>query len=254
MAPEGGAYNKITQTLVVACETDSRSNKMRSSLAIYKYGSKSPLYPSIQSALQPSGLPIPWSALSGLSAKKSVKNTLYSIEDSAYKSSRIFTIDVSSTPAIITKALVIKDTNDVFKQFPTTGDFSDTELANMINADRTVNLDPEGISAFGQGFWIASEGGGDAGAALKSFNLLFKVNLLGDIEEVVSLPSSVNLLQKQYGFEGVTQEGDFLIVAFQRAWGSEFNPRLGLYNVVTKIWKFVFYPLDAPESQYGASF
>ena len=254
MAPEGGAYNKITQTLVVACEVDDRSKKIRSSIAIYKYGSKSPLYPSIQSALQPSGLPIPWSALSGLSAKKSVKNTLYSIEDSAYKSSRIFTIDVSSTPAIITKALVIKDTNDVFKQFPTTGDFSDTELANMINADRTVNLDPEGISAFGQGFWIASEGGGDAGAALKSFNLLFKVNLLGDIEEVVSLPSSVNLLQKQYGFEGVTQEGDFLIVAFQRAWGSEDNPRLGLYNVVTKIWKFVFYPLDAPESQYGASF
>ncbi len=251
MAPEGGSYNKNTQTFIVACEADDRAKKIRSGLAIYKYGSSTPLYPDIQSVLQPSGLPIPWSALSGLSSKKSVKNTLYSIDDSAYKMSRIFTIDVSKTPATITKALYIKDANGVFASFtPTNSDFSASELAAMINVDKTVNLDQEGIVAVEDGFWIASEGGGTA-PSVTSHNLLFKVNMLGIIQEVVSLPDSVNVKQSQYGFEGVTQYGDYLVVAFQRAWTGEDHPRLGLYNHVTKIWKFVFYPLDNVESQYG---
>ena len=250
MAPEGGSYNKNTKILIVACETDDRSKKIRSGLAIYKYGSSTPLYPDIQSVLQPSGLPIPWSALSGLSAKKSVKNTLYSIDDSAYKMSRIFIIDVSKKPATITKALYIMDTNNVFASFtPTNTEFSALELAAMINSlDKTVNLDPEGIAAVDDGFWIASEGGGNA-PSVTSHNLLLKVNTFGIIQEVVSLPDSVNVKQTQYGFEGVTQYSDYLVVAFQREWAGEINPRLGLYNLVTKSWKFVFYPLDAVASQ-----
>lgn len=251
MSPEGGSYNKNTQTFIVACETDDRSNKIRSSLAIYKYGSSISLYPDIQSVLQPSGLPIPWSALSGLSAKKYVKNTLYSIDDSAFKMSRIFTIDVSKKPATITKALYIKDTNGVFATFqPNTADFTLEERNLMINDDGTVNLDQEGILAVEDGFWIASEGGGTA-PSVSSHNLLFKVNLLGVIQEVVSLPASVNSKQTQYGFEGITQYGDFLVVTFQREWTGEAHPRLGLYNLITKNWKFVHYPLDAVASQYG---
>jgi hypothetical protein len=249
VAPEGGSYNKLTQTFIVACETDDRAKKIRSSIAIYKYGSSTPLYPDIQSILQPSGLPIPWSALSGLSAKPKVPNTLFSVDDSAYKMSKIFAINVSKKPAIITKALYIKDTGDVFKSFtPTNTDFSSAEKAAMINADYTVNLDSEGIAATSDGFWIASEGGGNA-PAVTSHNLLFKVNTTGVIQEVVTLPDSVNIIQTQYGFEGVTLYGDFLVVAFQRAWGTETHPRIGLYNVVTKSWKFVFYPLDTPSSQ-----
>ena len=49
VAPEGGYYVKKTQVLVVACEEDNRSGARRSSLAIYKYGSNGPAYPTIQS-------------------------------------------------------------------------------------------------------------------------------------------------------------------------------------------------------------
>jgi hypothetical protein len=254
VAPEGGSYNKLTQTLIVACEDDSRTRKHRSSLAIYKYGSSTPLYPDIQSILQPSGLPIPWSALSGLSAKPKIPNTLFSVDDSAYKMSKIFSINVSKKPAIITKALYIKDTGDVFGSFtPTNEDFSFDERNAMINEDKTVNLDSEGIVATSDGFWIACEGDGNA-PDITSHNLLFKVNVMGVIQEVVTLPDSVNIIQTKYGFEGVTLHGNFLVVAFQRAWGTETHPRIGLYNVVTKKWKFVFYPLDAPTSQNSKYF
>ena len=49
--PEGGSYVKNTGVLVVACEEDNRQANLRSSLAIYKYGSSKPTYPTIQSVL-----------------------------------------------------------------------------------------------------------------------------------------------------------------------------------------------------------
>jgi hypothetical protein len=41
------------------------------------------------------------------------------------------------------------------------------------------------------------------------------------------------------------------LIRFWQAWTNEANPRLGLYNTETEEWKFVFYPLDAPESVLG---
>lgn len=36
-----------------------------------------------------------------------------------------------------------------------------------------------------------------------------------------------------------------------QAWTNETNPRLGLYNTNDDQWKFVYYPLDSPESTNG---
>lgn len=199
---------------------------------------------------------IPWGAISGLSAPYRGSNFLYAVDDSIFRKSKIFTIDVSKSPPKITNAMYIKDTANVLANFNTadtisTG-FNSTKLALLINADKTVNLDPEGIFAVQDGYWIAHEGGGNS-PNVNSLNFLIKVNMTGVIMNVVSLPNDVNMKQTSNGFEGVTKDGNYLIVAFQREWLNEAlgRVRLGLYNLVSNSWKFVCYPLDPPESQYG---
>ena len=200
---------------------------------------------------------IPWGALSGLSAPHSgTKKVLYSVDDSVFIKSKIFTIDTTKNPPKITKSMYIKDTDNVLANFNTTDTaaspigFTATELALLINSDKTVNLDQEGIVAVVDGFWIAHEGAGSK-PDVGSLNLLIKVNTTGIIKDVVSLPNGVNGIQTSNGFEGVTKEGDYLIVAFQREWGGEARVRLGLYNLINRTWKFVYYPLDRPQSQFG---
>jgi hypothetical protein len=67
----------------------------------------------------------------------------------------------------------------------------------------------------------------------------------------------VNAIQDRFGFEGVAEGQDALagkiVVAFQRAWVGEDTgyARLGIYDTADGKWSFVFYPLDAPESQNG---
>ncbi|KAL3774661.1 hypothetical protein ACHAW5_003670 [Stephanodiscus triporus] len=258
VAPEGGYYVKSKKVLVVAGEEDNRGGGVRSSLAFYTYGSNKPSYPTIQSELKnyESDVYFPWGAISGLSAPYRGRKFLYAVDDSIFKKSKIFTIDVSKSPPKITNAMYIKDTANVLANFNTadtisTG-FNSTKLVLLINSDKTVNLDPEGIVAVQDGYWIAHEGGGNS-PNVNSLNFLIKVNMTGVIVNVVSLPNDVNMKQKSNGFEGVTKDGNYLIVAFQREWLNETlgRVRLGLYNLVSNSWKFVCYPLDPPESQYA---
>ena len=202
---------------------------------------------------------IPWGALSGLSAPFSGRaEVLYAVDDSVFKKSKIFTINVATTPHKITKFMYIKDTHGVLASFNTTDTsgasigFNSTKLALLINTDKTVNLDQEGIVAVEDGFWIAHEGSGNQ-PNVNSLNFLIKVDMAGDIKDVVSLPKGVNEKQTSNGFEGVTKEGDYLIAAFQREWKGDIagRVRLGLYKLSDKSWKFVYYPLDPPESQFG---
>ena len=41
------------------------------------------------------------------------------------------------------------------------------------------------------------------------------------------------------------------ILAFQRAWAGETQPRIGVYDLTAKTWQFMFYPLDAVTSPNG---
>ena len=43
----------------------------------------------------------------------------------------------------------------------------------------------------------------------------------------------------------------YIIRRFFRAWGDEVKPRIAVYDTVKETWKYAFYPLDQPESQYG---
>jgi len=266
VGPEGSLAIGSRNLLVVSAEKDDRGDKMRGGLNIYQLDSKPAMYPMIQSTNDENGLPQAWGALSGLSADLNDNNKLYTISDSFYAKNKIFEIDASHTPALITNTITITDSNNVLSTLSdavTSDDvaegiidnvFNQNDLSALINDDLTINLDPEGITHVSDGFWIASEGNGtidELARQIKSLNLLVKVNLQGVIQDVVTLPSSVNDMQMRFGFEGVAEFENKLYVAFQRAWIGETDARIGIYDLDTQAWSFVMYPLDMAESQNG---
>jgi len=245
----------------VASEEGAVDDKLFGALNIYRYETEAPQYPTIISADRADGTPIPFAALSGLSADTENNGMIYSIEDSAFDSSRIFAIDTSTVPARLTQEIRILDSNDVFAAIATndTDDdaevFSSADLAAMINDDKTINIDPEGIAkASDGGFWVASEGNGtigDAGRPIKSLNFIFKTDSAGVIESVITLPDEVNANQLRFGFEGIAEYEGAAYVAFQRVWEGDSNVRIGRYDVAAGTWSFFFYELDAVESIDG---
>ena len=268
--------------LIVADEVDNRDDKIRSSLTIYQLGpiaTSVPVYPTLVSGPREGGaegVHIPFSALSGLASAapfglmdndksiKSMKNILYSTEDSYYKKSRIFTIDASSFPAVVIGEKRIIDSTNVLKDCLTTfknsneSENSEVDISSLINEDdKTVNIDPEGIAVSKNGgFWIVSEGRGtigDEGRPIESPNLLLKTNDDGEITQCILLPLGEGEWppQLRFGFEGVAEDDNHVVVAVQRAWGDDPNPRLAIYNTDTDTWSYLFYPLDEPESQNG---
>jgi hypothetical protein len=269
LAPEGALAIPSRNLLVAASEKDDRGDKVRGGLNIYQYQDAAAQYPTLESVDRSNGTPIPWSAMSGLSSDAEDDDLLYAVEDSFYQQSRIFTIDTSSQPAKLIEETRIMDSNNVLASVPTVSlvdasvddddatrvsVFDEADLAAMINGDKSVNLDPEGVAKVSDGFWVVSEGSGtmgDAGRPINTLNLLIKTDNDGVIEKVVTLPDTVNAMQLRFGFEGVTQYGDDVYVAFQRAWGGEPNVRIGIYDTVAESWSFLFYPLDAAESQNG---
>jgi hypothetical protein len=173
----------------VASETDARDRKFRSVLTIYQYGKGGSTYPTIESDNRKDTTPISWGALPGLAADPNDCSILYSVGDSFYKKSRMFVIDTAESPARLTAEIYIKDTDNILAAAGNTDqEFNATELAALINDDKTVNLDLEGIAvASGGGFWLVSEG---SGSPIVSRNFLLKVKDDGTIVKVVKLPGT----------------------------------------------------------------
>jgi hypothetical protein len=261
LAPEGVLAIPSRGLLITASEADDRSILSRSSLGIYQYQSAAAAYPTIQSVNRADGTPIPWGAMSGLAAAPT-GSLVYAVDDSFFGANRVFEIDTASSPAKLQKEIRITDPNGKIAALAATlpdaasaDAFDDTDLKAMVNADGSVNLDPEGISvASTGGFWIASEGSGTVGDAaypVKTANLIFKLTASGVIEDIIQLPAEVNAKQVRFGFEGIAESDGKLVVAFQRAWKGETSPRIGVYDLAAKTWKFMFYPLDIVSSPNG---
>lgn len=276
LAPEGAVAVPARNLLLVASENDDRGGPFRGGLSIYRYATQDAAYPTIRSADRPDGSPIPWAALSGLAADPAASDTLYSIEDSFFAGNRIFRIDVSTRPATLAEEIRLVDSGDVFAAFPAVsladasvpadgatraGVFDEADLDALINGDKTVNIDPEGIAvASGGGFWVASEGTGsvaaaEAGRPINSRNFLFRVTAQGVIESVVTLPDAVNDAQFRFGFEGVAEYDNRVYVAFQRPWtqlgDAPGTVRIGVYDPAAESWSFLLYPLDSATSPNG---
>ena len=257
--PEGLVAIPSRNLLAVANEVDDRVNKYRSSITIFRNSGAASTYPQLLSEPRTASTFIPFSALSGLAASPpfgtltpNAITTLYTIEDSAFRQSRILTIEVTQAgpPYKVKTELRIID-NSGFLNASLTG-FQNVSVAARINADKTVNIDPEGISVSltnANTVWIVSEGAGTA-AAITLPNQLLRVSLFdGNILSVVNLPPAVNAIHTNNGFEGVAEYGNWVVITFQREWIGETKVRLGLYNYVTATWKFLFYTLDTYTSQ-----
>lgn len=229
IGPEGLLAIPSRGLFVAATEEDAAEDAIRSTISVYAMTADAPLYPQIVSTIDGmTGAPIGWGALSALVADDESATTLYAVNDSAYAESRIYTIDVSATPAVITGYVTMTLDGEV-KQY-----------------------DPEGIAlrAVG-GFWVVSEGNADRP------NLLVAVGEDGAVEAEFGLPESVDANMINNGFEGVASwmEGDteMVIVAFQREWNDDPDNqvKLGIYNTASGEWSFVGYEIAEPSSPNG---
>lgn len=262
-APEGVLTIPSRNLVITASEEtapDPGKPSVFAALNIYQYQKAAPKYPTLESVNRADGTPIPWSALSGLAAAPT-GSLMYAVDDAFFRGNRIFEIDTSVKPAKLQREIHITDPNgkiaNLAATLPAGPDitvFDANDLNALVNADGTVNIDPEGIAiASNGGFWIASEGynGTAKDPNITSANLIFKVSATGIIEDIIQLPTGVNAKQTGNGYEGIAEADGKLVVAFQRAWTGDSHPRIGVYDLTTKTWSFLFYPLDLPTSPNG---
>jgi hypothetical protein len=267
VAPEGLVAIPGRNLLAVACEVDARGDKIRATVQLYEYTGQGS-YPTVVSDDLASGAPIPWAAQSGLATDPADDDTVYSIHDSYYRESRIYTLDRSGSPARIVDQTVLRDEDGLLAaalqqlalELPGVSSFDPAEL---VNGDGTVNLDLEGVATVpGGGFWVTSEGGGNlvggnngSSNPFLSPNLLLQVAADGRLTSVVQLPLSLTENQLRFGFEGVSVVGNEVYVAFQRAWTAAGDPanrvRIGRYHLLAGNWSFAHYPLDPVASPNG---
>lgn len=248
MGPESVAVIAARGLVVIANEVDDEA---RSMVNIYQWEEMpdGPDYPTVASMpdetvaplLPDPSPPIPFGALSGLTASDSTPATLYAVHDSFYVAPRIFHMDASSRPAMITGY---------------------TPLYGIPQDDLDA-YDMEGIAMRPDGgFWIVSEGSGNIDGLLdrpfQDENLLIRVAADGEVLEQIGLPADVADKQHRFGFEGVAVTGsgpqERVFVAFQREWlkgEPDGIVRIGEYNPHTGNWKFHWYPLEEPLSPNG---
>lgn len=213
--------------LLVSSNEGVPADGLPSTITIFTSGHRRPSYPTLTANDATPGVPIGWGAQSGLAADGT---TLYSVSDSVYNQSRVFTIDPTVTPARITASMPV-----------TVGGVPQ-------------KYDLEGIATRTDGgFWLASEGA----ATSANPNRLLRIDSAGEVQQEVLLPATVADDQVQYGFEGVSSVGsgaaEQVYVAFQREWKADAAGlvRIGRYTPSTDSWAFYSYPLDAVESPNG---
>ncbi len=229
VAPEGILPIPQRRLLVVAAEADSADDNVRSNIAIYVHGNWTPTYPEMVS-VEADGVPLGWGALSGLAANPSDPQMLYAVPDSFYAQSRIFTVDVGSTPARIVAQRVLHKNRE------------------------TVDYDLEGVAvAADGGFWLVSEGH----PGREKLNLLIRATADGTVIREITLPDAMNEQAVRFGLEGVATTGsgadERVYVAFQREWNNNEKGQvfIGVYTPANGQWGFLRYPLNAPESPAG---
>lgn len=238
-APEGLVAIPNRNLLVVASEADGAA---RSGLMIYARNADEPAYPTVMSNDTAAGPPIPWGAISGISADRKVANRYWAVTDSVYTTSRILQIDTATRPALISNAIT------------------------LTKGGRPAGFDAEGIAQRTDGsFWIASEGDPDKkeGAVAKpTSNLLLRVSARGEVQEEINLPAEMDKAYTRFGFEGVTVTGEgateAVWIAVQREWKDDPAGMVKIlrYLPASKAWSLLHYPLEkttAPGAWVGLS-
>ncbi|WP_340539665.1 esterase-like activity of phytase family protein [Nocardioides sp. GXZ039] len=236
--PEGLLPIPSRDLLVVSSEVDDAAAQVRASVGVYQLGTGRPAFPSVVSA-NPVGAPQPigWGALGALSGVPGDPTRMYAASDAAYATGRIYSLDVSQTPAVITRALTVREPDGTAPALDIEG------LATRSAVD-------------GGGFWLAVEGATGGG------NALVRTDAAGVIRQRVPLPADVAAHVRNWGLEGVTVSGtgrsEQLVVALQRPlWvdptvsAGDVVPqegdvaRIGRYDVAAGTWTWFGYPLSS---------
>jgi hypothetical protein len=232
IGPEGLLAIPKRNLFVTASETDLREKGLIGSVVtIYeRHEADAPAYPTIISADDANGLPLPWAALSGTVADATKPGILYAVVDSVSSQARILTIDATKDPALITGAITVTK-----------------------NGEPAKLLDLEGIAlAAGGGYWLASEGNPEREKD-KTQSMLVKVDASGAVIEEIAIPDSLASQATRFGFEGVTVTGEganeTVWLAVQREWKDDEKglTKLLAYKPSDRSWGAVHYPLDKPE-------
>lgn len=228
ISPEGAVAIPGRNLLATANEADLvEDGAARSHVMLFERSEGKPAYPQLVSDDR-DGKPIGWGALGALAADATQAGRLYAASDSVYKGApTIFTIDATAAPARIVDAMTVTE-----------------------NGEPAGKLDIEGLAIDGKGgFWLASEGD----AAKEVPHRLVHVDASGAIVESVAFPDILLAGQTRFGAEGIALDGDRLWVAIQRPWGDDpaGMTKLLAYDLGTRQWGAVRYPLEAP-AQEGA--
>lgn len=210
--------------LVASTEADVADAGIPTMITIYAFAGGGARYPTIVSADDGHGRPIPWVALSGLAGDPRRASTLYAVSDAALAEGFVYTVDVGRSPALITG------------RTPVRGASAPLDL-------EAVAVGPDGS------WWLGSEG--DAGARP---NLVLRVDpATGRVLDEIALPAGLVDHRRSNGIEGVAVTGrpgaEVVHVAIQRAWPAEgdadgVETKIGRYDVATGTWGFVHYPLQ----------
>ncbi len=245
--------------VVVTGQTDDQSKNVRSAISIYQLQKAISSYPRLISSPQENdNSPIAWGALSGLSTHPGNNDIAYSVADNSIQPSRFYTLDIDlyTTPPQVTQEILLLDTSDIIKGISPA----------LVNSDNTVNLDLEGITYIDDdNIWLVAEGQGDKSDANTTKNLILKIDINGNISDIVHLPTLTNDRQLSHGLSGITHmnlnindtPSTYLYVSFQRAWSGdkEGHTRIGQYELKPdranqetneEHWGFYSYPLETP--------
>ncbi|SBS72636.1 esterase-like activity of phytase family protein [uncultured Microbacterium sp.] len=229
--PEGLLPIPSRGLFAVSSETDDAAVNVRATVGIYEWKPGRATYPTIVSDDDASGAPIGWQALGALSGDPTDASTLWSAADTVIKSGTLFQIDVSKTPARVTRSVPITD------------------------GGSAVALDVEGVFARPQGgFWLASEG------ATGDKNVLVRADDAGAVQERIALPADVSSKIKNWGLEGVTATtdagGEHVWFVIQRPLWSDLATledfegddvvRIGRYDVSDASFHWYGYRLQSP--------
>jgi Esterase-like activity of phytase len=222
-APEGVLAIPSRNLVVVASEADGAA---RSGLMLYARNADEPAYPTIMSSDTAAGPPIPWGAISGITADRKQANRFWAVTDSVYSASRILQIDTATKPALISNAIT------------------------LTKAGQPAGFDAEGIAQRVDGsFWISSEGDPDKKEGAIP-NLLLRVSAKGEVQEEIGLPPEMAKQYTRFGFEGVTVTGEganeVVWLVAQREWKDDPAGFVKIlrYLPATKAWSMLHYPLE----------